>query len=146
MQHGCEVPGNTPDSWQVCCGMTLQLLRVQKASTAPQLTDKRAAAHRGGLTCQGPYLLELCLGGLSVCGPTQNEAWRTAYSRIITPIPPQMESVPSRTVRQPAALPGARRPFTYHMAIELITCCKQRLEKRLGDRAPVVELLTKNEA
>lgn len=30
--------------------------------------------------------------------------------------------------------------FTHHMAIELIKCCNQRLEKRLGDSAPGAEL------
>lgn len=32
------------------------------------------------------------------------------------------------------------------MAIELIKCCNQRLEKRLGDLTPGVELLKKKEA
>lgn len=32
------------------------------------------------------------------------------------------------------------------MAIELIKCCNQRLEKRLGHSAPGVELLKKEEA
>jgi hypothetical protein len=67
-------------------------------------------------------------------------------SRIVTPTAHQIESVPSTIVWQPAALPGTKRPFTYHMAIELITCCKQRLERRLGDPVPVVELLRRKVA
>lgn len=59
--------------------------------------------------------------------------------------PPLAESVASRIVSSQPALPGAGRPFTCHMAVELIMCYNRRLERRLGDSVPGVELLKKKE-